>query len=396
MLSARYNPCRAVFALFTKPVALPVMEPQPGDHLPLRQKAKLAFSVFIIYWPIRFYQNLPGFDGGMLSRKLPFFLVEMALTFVLLLGWIQLIDWWQQRLIPRLDRGAPGSIRFPVQLFTLVVAVGLALGFNNVFGWVHGRMDDGLERRFPALGQAPDRSRPGPRGDNGQRRRMNNGLTVMGLLSAFYLVANRRSNQQVQQLQLRAERLEKEAVQAQFDALKNQVSPHFLFNSLSILSSLVEVDPKLSIQFINRLSKAYRYILEQRENERVSLRTELDFLAAYTFLLTIRFEGKLYVTIDVPEADRDRFMIAPLTLQLLLENAVKHNQLSEENPLIVTITLLGETLQVSNPIRLRPVAENSTGMGLQNIVNRYALLTTRPVEISEHTGEFVVTIPLLQ
>ena len=372
------------------------MEPQPADYLPLRQKVQLAFSVFIIYWPIRFYQNVPGFDGGMLSHKLPFFLVEMGLTFVLLLGWVQLIDWLQQRLIPRLDRSTSGTIRLPVQLFALVVAVGLAIGFNNVFGWVHGRMDDGLERRFPTLGQAPDRPHPGPRDDNGQRRRMNNGLTVMGLLSAFYLVANRRSNRRIQQLQLRAERLEKEAVQAQFDALKNQVSPHFLFNSLSILSSLVEVDPKLSIQFINRLSKAYRYILEQRENERVSLRTELDFLAAYTFLLTIRFEGKLFVPIDVPEADRDRFMVAPLTLQLLLENAVKHNQLSEETPLIVTITLTGEVLRVSNPIRLRPVAENSTGMGLQNIVNRYALLTERPVEIGEQNDEFVVTIPLLQ
>jgi two-component system LytT family sensor kinase len=217
----------------------------------------------------------------------------------------------------------------------------------------------------------------------------------MAMLSAFYLTVNRRSTQHIQTLQLQTERLQKEAVQAQFDALKNQVSPHFLFNSLSILSSLVEIDTKLSVQFINRLSKAYRYILDQRDNEQVSLKTELDFIESYTFLLNIRFDDRLKVVINVPEAARTRYQIAPLTLQLLVENAVKHNQMSDEDPLTVTIALVGETLRVSNPIQLRPSSGDSTGMGLQNISSRYRLLTDQPVRVGEHNGDFVVIIPLL-
>lgn len=371
------------------------MQPLRTDPLTLRQKAELAFSVFIIYWPIRLYQNIPVFNAAVLVPKIPFFLVEIGLTLSFFLGWIYLMDGLQQWLTRWLNKEPPSDVRLPTQLLMLAMAVGLAIVFNAGFGQVNRLMRTDLERQFPLPGRAPGNPRPGAAEGREQRKRMNNGLTVMGLLSVFYLTANRRSNQRIQQLLLQAERLEKEAVQAQFDALKNQVSPHFLFNSLSILSSLVEVDPKLSIQFINRLSKAYRYILEQRDNEQVSLRTELDFLAAYTFLLTIRFEGKLFVTTDVPNEDRDRYAIAPLTLQLLMENAVKHNRLSEEEPLRVRVSLDGDYLQVTNPIQRRADQEISTGIGLQNIINRYRLLTDRPVWVGEQDGEFVVKLPLL-
>lgn len=125
------------------------------------------------------------------------------------------------------------------------------------------------------------------------------------------------------------------------------------------------------------------------------LRTELDFLAAYTFLLTVRFEGKLFVALDVPEAARDGYAIAPLTLQLLLENAVKHNRLSTAEPLRVTIALAGNCLRVANPVQRRLVPEISTGVGLQNIIGRYRLLTDRPVRVAEADGYFVVDLPLL-
>jgi LytS/YehU family sensor histidine kinase len=234
-----------------------------------------------------------------------------------------------------------------------------------------------------------------PRAGRAKRIKANNGLTIMAMLMAFYLAANRRGYRALAQLRVQAEQLEKEAAQAQFAALRNQVNPHFLFNSLSILSSLVEVNAKLSVQFINRLSKAYRYILEQRDNERVPLRTELDFIDSYTFLLRIRFDERLQVRISVSDADRDRFQIAPLTLQLLVENAVKHNRMSEDEPLIVAIDREDDYLRVSNPLQLRPRSEESTGMGLTNIVNRYRLLTDKPVWVGEIDGEFVVKIPLL-
>ncbi len=369
------------------------MDTSLPNSLTFRQKARLAFSVMAVYWPIRLYQNITGVNTELLVRGLPFLVVEGILTFLLFLGWVYLIDEIQRRLTHWFGRGGTGELRWPARLLTLLLAMGLALLFNELFGTVRRSMDEGLSRQFPSLGQAPQRSRPSR--DAEQRERMNNGLTFLALVSAFYLTAHRWSGQRIRQLQVQAERMEKEAVRSQLDALKNQVNPHFLFNSLSILSSLVESDTRLAVQFISRLSKAYRYILEQRDNEQVSLRTELDFIVAYTFLLTIRFEDKLFVDIDVPEAARDRYGIAPLTLQLLVENAVKHNRLSEEEPLRVSIALEDDWLRVANPIQLRPDREASTGIGLQNITNRYRLLTDRSVWVGEQKGEFVVKLPLL-
>jgi two-component system LytT family sensor kinase len=368
------------------------MHASPVPYLTPRQKARIALSILLIYWPIRVYINVGVLSWNVLWDNAFFFVIELTLTFLFFWGWVSLIDWLQERLLRRFGADPSHALRWPVQLISLAVATGLALIFNAGFAVVHHRMDTGIERQFPRLGRPLETV---PRGGRENRQRMNNGLVFMAMLSAFYLTVNRRSTQHIQTLQLQTERLQKEAVQAQFDALKNQVSPHFLFNSLSILSSLVEIDTKLSVQFINRLSKAYRYILDQRDNEQVSLKTELDFIESYTFLLNIRFDDRLKVVINVPEAARTRYQIAPLTLQLLVENAVKHNQMSDEDPLTVTIALVGETLRVSNPIQLRPSSGDSTGMGLQNISSRYRLLTDQPVRVGEHNGDFVVIIPLL-
>ena len=361
----------------------------------LGPSARLAFGLLLIYWPIRLYQNLPAWSGAVLWRELPFLLVEGPLIFGLLLGWVRLMDALQSRLVSQ--QTGRNRLRLPIQRLALLVAVALALPVNGLFGLVHNQMHVEFEHELPSLGRDPaEPAEPAePADDNRQRRRMNNGLTVLALLAAFYLTANRRSTRHIQQLQLHAERLERAAVQAQLDALRNQVNPHFLFNSLSILASLVDTDARLAGQFVSRLAKAYRYILEQRDQVRVPLRTELDFLAAYTFLLTVRFEGKLFVALDVPEAARDGYAIAPLTLQLLLENAVKHNRLSAAEPLRVTVALVGDCLRVANPVQRRLAPEASTGVGLQNIIGRYRLLTDRPVRVAEADGYFVVDLPLL-
>ena len=358
------------------------------------QKSRLALSVLSIYWPVRLYQNL-GWNPDIMIQKLPYLVIEGVLTFGFLLGWVYLIDLLQQGLLRRFGREETGQLPLPAQLIPLLAASVMAVLFNIGFYTVYLRIDTNLARQFPTLDQAPEQAKHNKEHDFGLRKRMNDGLVFMALLSAFYLTTNRRSARRIEQLQVDAERMEKEAIQAQFDALKNQINPHFLFNSLSILSSLVDTDSKLAGQFINRLAKAYRYILDQRDNERVSLQTELDFITAYTFLLTIRFEDKFFVSIDVPPDARDRYTIAPLTLQLLVENAVKHNRLSEEEPLRVSIALNGDYLRVANPIQPRPDREPSTGIGLQNITNRYKLLTDRPVWIGEEAGEFVVKLPLL-
>jgi hypothetical protein len=331
--------------------------------------------------------------------------MEILLSILFFYIWISITEWIQRRLFDWFGEGFLVDFRIPAQLATLLVASFMALTFNFGFYVLWRTFDDFLEEQFPTYRiqtQHPPKPKPSPAEENfwrasrEQRARINNGLTVMALLSAFYLAANRRTNRRLQDMQLRAERLEKENVQAQFAALKSQVNPHFLFNSLSILSSLVHADAELSEKFIDQLSRAYRYILEQKDNERVLLKTELEFIQAYRFLLNIRFENKFDVVVNVPEADQSRYSIAPLTLQLLVENAVKHNRMSAKEPLRVQIGLEGECLVVCNNRQLRPQSEASTGVGLQNIINRYALLTDRPVFISESDGDFVVKIPLLQ
>lgn len=385
-------------------VCLPETTCSMTDRLTIRQRWQLALSVFAVYWPIRLYVNLPELSGAVMLRMLPLWLLEIPLSVLFFYVWIAVTEWLRQRLLHRFGEPFLLEFRLPAQLMTLVVASALAIVFNIGFFSLWRTVDDVLENRFGYNREWESRIRPlqppavpdeQRRRNRNQRARANNGLTVMAMLSAFYLAANRRANRRLEEAQVRAERLEKEAVQAQFAALKSQVNPHFLFNSLSILSSLIHVDAGLSERFIDQLARAYRYILEQKDNERVDLRTELAFIDAYRFLLGIRFGTKFDVAIHVAAADQDRYSIAPLTLQLLVENAVKHNRMSVKEPLRVVIERTGDWLTVRNNRQPRPQTEASTGVGLQNIINRYALLTDRPVRVTETDASFEVTIPLL-
>jgi two-component system, LytTR family, sensor kinase len=378
-------------------------------QLSSRQKWQLALSVFVIYWPVRIYLNVSQASWAWAGRWLPFWLLEIPLSLGFFYIWLSMIGWLQQRAFERFgnDEGFLIKLNLPAQLAMLLIASTLAVGFNASFQFLGRGLNDWLESQVPFYrdqaearyrGQMPagppPKNRPMSRE---QRDKMNTGITVMAMLSAFYLSANRRAYQRMRDVEGKAQRLEKENAQAQLAALKNQVNPHFLFNSLSILSSLVQLDPDLSEKFIDQLSRAYRYILEQKDNERILLKTELEFIQSYTFLLKIRFEEKFALQLDVPDNVRGRFSVAPLTLQLLVENAVKHNRMSAREPLTVSIMIEGDCLVVSNPIQLRPQAElSSTGVGIENIINRYALLTNRPVWVGEHDGAFVVKIPLLQ
>ena len=221
------------------------------------------------------------------------------------------------------------------------------------------------------------------------------GLVVLALAVGFWsrMLYFRKYSQMFRH---KAENLEKQQLLNEIALLKIQVNPHFLFNSLSILSSLVRVNPDLSEQFIDQLSRSYRYILEQKEQSLVTLRTELEFIQSYAFLLKIRFENKFDLRFNLPDEVLDQYKIAPLTLQLLIENAVKHNRMSVKEPLIVGVTLGDEqTLIVKNRLQPRTTPTDSTGVGLQNIINRYALLTDRPVWAGEREDEFVVRLPLL-
>jgi LytS/YehU family sensor histidine kinase len=190
-----------------------------------------------------------------------------------------------------------------------------------------------------------------------------------------------------------AERYQKESMQATYESLKSQVNPHFLFNSLNALTNLVYEDQDKAVKFIKQLSEVYRYVLDTRDKEVVTLAEELKFLESYAYLQRIRFGNKLLISISI---QNEKFRVAPLALQMLLENAVKHNEVSEENPLEIKVYQQGDTVLVENSLRKRMrLGEDSAGMGLDNIRKRYQFLTDRPVQVRETSTQFSVSIPLL-
>ena len=199
---------------------------------------------------------------------------------------------------------------------------------------------------------------------------------------------------------VRAERLEKESAVARLDSLRRQVDPHFLFNSLNALTSLVEEnDPARAVRFIRQLSSVYRYVLENQSQELVPLSEELAFAEAYVFLQKTRLGEALQVELALPPpAALTALYLPPLALQLVLENALQHNTAYQADPLRlrVSVDAAAATLTVRNTLRPRRLAANeASGRGLANLRARYGFLTPRPVEAGPAGGEFVVTLPLL-
>ncbi|WP_445457875.1 2TM domain-containing protein [Flavobacterium sp. HNIBRBA15423] len=181
---------------------------------------------------------------------------------------------------------------------------------------------------------------------------------------------------------------------AKFESLKNQLDPHFLFNSLNVLSSLIEENPENAQKFTTSLSKIYRYVLEQRDKELVSVAEELQFAKTYMNLLKMRFENS--ITFELPEDfGNEDSKVVPLSLQLVLENCIKHNIVSESKPLHIKISIEENQLTIKNNLQKKEVLQDRKGVGLQNIVNRYAILTKRNVLIEENENYFKVFLPIL-
>ena len=181
---------------------------------------------------------------------------------------------------------------------------------------------------------------------------------------------------------------------AQFESLKNQIDPHFLFNSLNVLSSLIEENPENAQKFTSSLSKIYRYVLEQKDKELVTLQEEIQFAKTYIDLLKMRFEESIQCEILIDEAFEDA-KVVPLSLQLLLENTIKHNVVSDQKPLKIQIYTENNGLIVKNNLQKKEVMGNRKGVGLQNIVDRYAIISDRNVRVFEDSQSFSVEIPLL-
>ena len=194
---------------------------------------------------------------------------------------------------------------------------------------------------------------------------------------------------------MEAEELKMMTAQAELQLVKSQVNPHFLFNNLNVLSALVMKNNSEANQFIEAFSKVYRYILNNHEKELVDIETEIEHTRPYIFLLQKRFPDGLIIRMNIPE-NYHRLYVIPASMQMLIENAVKHNVVSRNKPLYIDVHANGNnSIVVTNNMQSRKPDEASTGIGLSNIIKRYLLVSGREVSIEKTTDTFAVTIPLI-
>ncbi len=195
--------------------------------------------------------------------------------------------------------------------------------------------------------------------------------------------------------QLNSEQFQKETIRAELTTLKNHLDPHFLFNNLNILSSLISVDTELSQTYLEKFADVYRNILKSSKEELVTLNDELRFIASYLYLLEIRFEDSIQTFIDIDSKEHVKYL-PPLTLQMLIENAIKHNIISEIRPLKIHISCQNGYLNIKNGLRVKKVEKRNSGKsGLDNIKKRYSYFTDREVQVFQNPDNFIVKIPLI-
>jgi sensor histidine kinase YesM len=192
------------------------------------------------------------------------------------------------------------------------------------------------------------------------------------------------------------EQLKKENLKSQLMSLKNQINPHFLFNSINSLSSLIADDPEKAEVFLDEMSKVYRYLLRNNEDNLIPLTMELQFINSYFHLLKTRYGDGIDLKMFVPDSCRTQ-KIPPLTVQILIENAVKHNVMLKEQPLKIEIICYGnKQLIVKNNVQRKMAKVNSTQVGLQNVASKYQLLNQPDIIVRENEKEFIVTVPLIE
>lgn len=201
-------------------------------------------------------------------------------------------------------------------------------------------------------------------------------------------------NHQTQLIGIELERTKADNLGAQFELLKQQVNPHFLFNSLSTLKAMIEIEDEHAADFTQKLSDFYRFTLDNRKEDLILLREELHILEAYLFLLTSRFEEGISLEVNIPAAIQQS-LIPPFTLQLLVENCIKHNVISLEQPLQIRIFVEGEALCIANKLQLKKNPEQSTQLGLENINERYLHLLDKKITVSSTEPFFTVKLPLI-
>ena len=216
-------------------------------------------------------------------------------------------------------------------------------------------------------------------------------LCVLAAILLLYLYIKTREKELK-----KIEKLRQEKIQFQFEVLRNQINPHFLFNSFNTLISVIEEEPKIAVEYAEHLSAFFRNIVSQRDKDLITLNDELSSLYSYSFIQKKRYGAYLIVNINIPDEQKMAYKIPPLSLQLLVENAIKHNAVSKETPLLISIFITEENnLCISNNKNTKTLQQEGAGMGLQNIITRYNLLSSKPVKVIQDEKNFIVLLPLL-
>jgi hypothetical protein len=190
--------------------------------------------------------------------------------------------------------------------------------------------------------------------------------------------------------------LDRERSQAELQALQNEMDPHFIFNSLNTLNHLIVNDPEKAHRYNNKLAQVYKYFLINKNRELISLRDELEFIEDYFYLLQLRHDNKLQLETKLGAHPDGAIMIPPCSLQILIENAIKHNEFSNDNPLLITIEMTEKYLCAINNMRPKPYAINSTNIGLKNLSSRYKLLYHKDIIIESGKEKFTVKLPIIR
>lgn len=311
-----------------------------------------------------------AFNPGLVNRPWPVLRLSMTYSGLMWLffwkGNAYLVDFWNSR-ISWLDQ--PGK-RFIVGVLTVLIYTPLViLGLNTFYNLLPGvSIDWGGVDVLISIG-------------------------ITFFITFFMFAKSFLDNWR--KASLDTERIKREQMSTKYESLKNQVNPHFLFNSLNALTNLVYENQDMAADFIRKLSKVYRYVLDNQSKEVVSLETELAFVNSYLFLQRIRFDDKLKVNINVEGYEKT--MIPPIALQMLFENAIKHNTIAEEEPLTIDVFVENKTtLVIKNNLQKKNIPiEESAGVGLKNVQARFEFLSPTKVEIIETESEFIVKLPLL-
>lgn len=316
------------------------------------------------------HAGLGGHHHNMFTPNFAWFFVELTITYVVALIMF-IINFY---ILKPTDR------QIQMNVFRIVLAIILTIILVSVLNHFLFTISSAFDTRPPGRG-----------------RRNEFDLTnffvsalVVGCVLIIRLVF------QKQEMKLENETLKREALQSQYESLKNQLSPHFLFNSLTALKVLIQEAPDKAQNYVNALSKALRYTLQSNEKHLVRLREEMDFMESYLFLIRMRFDTNLLVEKNIDEK-LFSYELPPLTIQTLVENAIKHNEISKRKPLrIEIISTERETLIVRNNIQKKITEDSGTGIGLTNLSRQFSLLFGKDIVITGNDDFFMVEIPLIK